>query len=59
MPNLSTMECASKDYSNSLGKKKKGYLSLLLIIISPQRAGAFSRDFTKKMALRAELISGL
>ena len=39
------MDYASKDYSNSLG-----YLSSLLIIISPRRAGAFSRDFTKNLA---------
>ena len=35
---------APKDYSNSLG-----HLSSLLIIVSPWRAGAFSRDFTKDL----------
>ena len=45
MPNLSTMEYPSKDYLNSLG-----YLSSFLIIISPRRAGAFSRDFPKNLA---------
>ena len=45
MPNLSTLEYASKDYSNSLV-----HLLSLLIIVIPWGAGAFSRDFTKNLA---------
>ena len=44
MPNLSTMKYASKDYSNSLE-----HLSSLPFIVSPQRAGAFSREFNKNL----------
>ena len=43
MPNLSTM--LVKDYSHCLG-----HLKSLIIIVSPRRAGAFSRDFTKNLA---------
>ena len=39
------MEYASKDYLNSFG-----HLSSLLFIVSPRRAGAFSRDFTENLA---------
>ena len=45
MPNLSIMEYASKDHSNSLR-----HLSSPLIIVSLRRAGAFSREFTKNLA---------
>ena len=54
--NIMTIEYASKYYTNSL----IGHLSSLLNIVSPRRAGAFSRDyFIKHLRRRAGLLPGL